>query len=87
MFQTSPGEHGRLCAGISRSVAQGPWMRNRQPIPKRIRLNVVSPAPVVEPEQVKEGVVSAAQVAEFYVESIAGQATGTVFRAWGGLTG
>jgi NAD(P)-dependent dehydrogenase (short-subunit alcohol dehydrogenase family) len=56
-------------------------------IPNGIRLNVVSPAPVVEPEQVKEGLVSAEQVAAFFVESISGQATGTVFRAWGGLTG
>lgn len=56
-------------------------------IPNGVRLNVVSPAPVVEPAQVKEGLVSAEQVAEFFVESIRGQATGTVFRAWGGLTG
>jgi NAD(P)-dependent dehydrogenase (short-subunit alcohol dehydrogenase family) len=51
-----------------------------------LRVNVVSPAPVVEPAQLKKGVVSAAQVAEYFVQSIEGQATGKVFRAWGGLT-
>jgi NAD(P)-dependent dehydrogenase (short-subunit alcohol dehydrogenase family) len=55
-------------------------------LPRGLRVNVVSPAPVVEPAQLKKGVVSAAQVAEYFVQSIEGQATGTVFRAWGGLT-
>jgi NAD(P)-dependent dehydrogenase (short-subunit alcohol dehydrogenase family) len=50
-----------------------------------LRLNVVSPAPIVEPERVGQGQVSAAQAAKFYVQSIEGNATGKVFRAWGGL--
>jgi len=50
-----------------------------------IRLNVVSPAPVVDPTQVGEGLVSAAQTAEYYVGSVEGDETGKVFRAWGGL--
>jgi NAD(P)-dependent dehydrogenase (short-subunit alcohol dehydrogenase family) len=76
------------------SLATGPFnaaidtfvQQSAEHLPRGLRVNVVSPAPVVEPEQVKEGLVSAAQVAEFYVESIEGQATGTVFQAWGGLT-
>jgi NAD(P)-dependent dehydrogenase (short-subunit alcohol dehydrogenase family) len=76
------------------SLATGPFnaaidtfvQQSAEHLPRGLRVNVVSPAPVVEPDQVKEGLVSAAQVAEFYVESIEGQATGTVFQAWGGLT-
>jgi NAD(P)-dependent dehydrogenase (short-subunit alcohol dehydrogenase family) len=78
----------------SHSLGTGPFnaaidsfvQQSAQHLPGGLRVNVVSPAPVVEPDQVKEGLVSAAQVAEFYVESIEGQATGTVFQAWGGLT-
>ncbi len=76
------------------SIATGPFnaaidtfvQQSAEHLPRGLRVNVVSPAPVVEPDQVKEGLVSAAQVAEFFVESIEGQATGTVFQAWGGLT-
>jgi NAD(P)-dependent dehydrogenase (short-subunit alcohol dehydrogenase family) len=76
------------------SLATGPFnaaidtfvQQSAEHLPRGLRVNVVSPAPVVEPEQVREGLVSAAQVAEFYVESIEGQATGIVFQAWGGLT-
>ena len=50
-----------------------------------LRLNVVSPAPVVEPNRVTTGHVSAEQVAKFYVEAVEGNDTGKVFRAWGGL--
>lgn len=50
-----------------------------------LRLNVVSPAPIVEPERAGEGMVSAEQAAEFYVQSVEGTDTGKVFRAWGGL--
>ena len=50
-----------------------------------LRLNVVSPAPVVEPSKVGTGLVSAEQVAQYYVEAIEGTDTGNVFRAWGGL--
>ena len=76
------------------SLATGPFnaaidtfvQQSAEHLPRGLRINVVSPAPVVEPEQVREGLVSAAQVAEFYVESIEGQATGIVFQACGGLT-
>ncbi len=76
------------------SLATGPFnaaidtfvQQSAEHLPRGLRVNVVSPAPVVEPEQVKEGLVSSAQVAEFFVESIEGQATGIVFQAWGGLT-
>jgi NAD(P)-dependent dehydrogenase (short-subunit alcohol dehydrogenase family) len=76
------------------SLATGPFnaaidtfvQQSAEHLPRGLRVNVVSPAPVVEPDQVKEGLVSAAQVAEFFVESIEGHATGTVFQAWGGLT-
>jgi NAD(P)-dependent dehydrogenase (short-subunit alcohol dehydrogenase family) len=76
------------------SLATGPFnaaidtfvQQSAEHLPRGLRVNVVSPAPVVEPDQVKEGLVSAAQVAAFFVESIEGQATGTVFQAWGGLT-
>ena len=50
-----------------------------------LRLNVVSPAPVVEPNKVRTGLVSAEQVAKFYIEAVEGNDTGKVFRAWGGL--
>jgi NAD(P)-dependent dehydrogenase (short-subunit alcohol dehydrogenase family) len=50
-----------------------------------IRLNVVSPAPVVEPDRVGTGLVSAAQTAEAYVESIEGNDSGKIYRVWGGL--
>jgi NAD(P)-dependent dehydrogenase (short-subunit alcohol dehydrogenase family) len=76
------------------SIATGPFNaaidtfveQAAEHLSRGLRVNVVSPAPVVEPEQVRQGVVSAAQVAENFVESIEGRETGKVFRAWGGLT-
>ena len=50
-----------------------------------IRINVVSPAPVVEPGQERKGLVTAAQAAEMYVKAVEGNFTGHVLRAWGGL--
>jgi len=75
------------------SLATGPFnaaidtfvQQMAEHLPRGLRINVVSPAPVVEPAQVRRGAVSAAQVAEYYVKAIEGQANGTVFRAWGGL--
>jgi NAD(P)-dependent dehydrogenase (short-subunit alcohol dehydrogenase family) len=52
---------------------------------KGIRLNVVSPAPVVEPTRVGKGLVSADQVAEYFLQSVEGSETGQIYRAWGGL--
>ena len=75
------------------SIATGPFnsaidtfVRQAAPLLGRgLRLNVVSPAPVVEPSRVGTGLVSAEQVAKFYVEAVEGNDTGKVFRAWGGL--
>jgi NAD(P)-dependent dehydrogenase (short-subunit alcohol dehydrogenase family) len=75
------------------SIATGPFnsaidtfVRQTAPLLARgLRLNVVSPAPVVEPSRVGKGLVSAEQVAELYVEAIEGKGTGKIFRAWGGL--
>ena len=75
------------------SIATGPlnaavdtFVKNTAPLLSRaIRLNVVSPAPVVNPGQEGRGRITAKQVAAFYVEAVEGAATGEVFRAWGGL--
>lgn len=75
------------------SIATGPfnsaidtYVRQTAPLLGRgLRLNVVSPAPVVEPSKVEVGLVSAEQVAQYYVEVIEGDQTGQVLRAWGGL--
>ena len=48
-------------------------------------LNVVNPAPVVEPGQEQTGRVTAEQTARFYVDSVQSEMTGQVLRAWGGL--
>ncbi|CAB1057418.1 hypothetical protein D1BOALGB6SA_2171 [Olavius sp. associated proteobacterium Delta 1] len=50
-----------------------------------IRINVVSPAPIVEPGQEKKGLVTAAETAKLYVDAVEGNITGQVLRAWGGL--
>jgi NAD(P)-dependent dehydrogenase (short-subunit alcohol dehydrogenase family) len=50
-----------------------------------IRINVVSPAPVVEKGPEKKGLVTALQTAEMYVKAVEGNFTGQVLRAWGGL--
>ena len=54
-------------------------------LPRGIRLNVVSPAPVVEPERQRPGTVTAFDVARIYAEAVGGTTTGRVIRAWGGL--
>ena len=54
-------------------------------LPRGIRINVVSPAPIVEPGQEAEGLVTAADTAKFYVEAVEGNITGKILRAWGGL--
>ena len=54
-------------------------------LPRGIRINVVSPAPIVEPGQEGKGVVTAAETAKLYVEAVEGNITGKVLRAWGGL--
>ena len=75
------------------SVATGPFnaavdafARSVAPLlPRRIRLNVVSAAPVVPADQLGRGVVTAEQAAVGYVKSIEGTMTGEVLRVWGGL--
>ncbi|MGF1760647.1 short chain dehydrogenase [Photobacterium sagamiensis] len=75
------------------SIATGPFnaaidtfVQHTAPLLERgLRLNVVSPAPVVEPERAGKGLVSAEQVANYYIEAIEGKETGQIFRAWGGL--
>lgn len=75
------------------SIATGPlnaavdtFVNNTAPLLNRgIRLNVVSPAPIVEPGQDGKGLVTAAETAKLYVEAVEGDVTGKVLRAWGGL--
>lgn len=54
-------------------------------LPRGLRVNVVSPAPVVDPGAEGRGRVTAEQTARFYVEAVEGNMTGQVLRAWGGL--
>ena len=56
-------------------------------LPRGIRLNVVSPAPVVDPGKEGKGLVTAAQTAPFYAEAVLGDMTGEVLCPWGGLPG
>ena len=75
------------------SIATGPlnaavdtFVKNTAPLLTRgIRLNVVSPAPIVEPGQERKGLVTAAETATLYVEAVESDITGKVLRAWGGL--
>ena len=54
-------------------------------LPRGIRINVVSPAPIIEAGQEQQGTVTAAQTAELFVKSVEGNMTGRILRAWGGL--
>jgi NAD(P)-dependent dehydrogenase (short-subunit alcohol dehydrogenase family) len=54
-------------------------------LPRNLRLNVVSPAPVVEPGQERQGLIMADQAAEAYVSAIEGDFTGEILRVWGGF--
>ena len=75
------------------SIATGPlnaavdtFVKNTAPLlPRDIRINVVSPAPIVEPGQEGKGLVTAEETAKLYVEAVEGNFTGQVLRAWGGL--
>jgi NAD(P)-dependent dehydrogenase (short-subunit alcohol dehydrogenase family) len=77
----------------SYSIATGPlnaavdtFVQNTAPLlPRGIRVNVVSPAPIVELGQEGKGVVTAAETARLYVEAVESNVTGKVLRAWGGL--
>ena len=75
------------------SIATGPlnaavntFVKNTASLLTRgIRINVVSPAPIVEPGQEGKGLVTAAETAKSYVEAVEGNMTGRIFRTWGGL--
>ena len=75
------------------SIATGPlnaavntFVKNTASLLTRgIRINVVSPAPIVEPGQEGKGLVTAAETAKLYVETVEGDFTGRVLRAWAGL--
>ncbi|MDL1976046.1 MAG: SDR family oxidoreductase [Deltaproteobacteria bacterium] len=75
------------------SIATGPlnaavdtFVKNTAPLlPRGIRINVVSPAPIVESGQEGKGLVTAAETSKLYVEAIEDNITGKVLRAWGGL--
>ena len=54
-------------------------------LPRGIRINVVSPAPVVAAGMAARGRVTPAQCAEAYVQAIEGTMSGQVLRVWGGL--
>jgi hypothetical protein len=54
-------------------------------LPNGLRLNVVSAAPIVPEGREGQGRVGAAAVAQAYVDSVRGSATGETFRVWGGL--
>ena len=54
-------------------------------LPRGIRINVVSPGPVVPAGREARGQVTAAQCAEVYVQAIEGTMSGQVLRVWGGL--
>lgn len=53
--------------------------------PRGIRINVVSPAPVVGPGREGRGAVTSEQCAEAYVRAIEGTMSGQVLRVWGGF--
>jgi len=56
-------------------------------LPRGLRINVVSPAPVVDPGAEGKGRVTAEQTARSYIDAVQGSMTGQVLRAWGGLLG
>ena len=75
------------------SIATGPlnaaidtFVTNTASLLQRgIRINVVSPAPIVAPGQEGKGLVTAAETAKLYVKAVEENITGKVLRAWGGL--
>jgi NAD(P)-dependent dehydrogenase (short-subunit alcohol dehydrogenase family) len=75
------------------SIATGPYnaaidafVRSVAPLlDRQLRLNVVSPAPVVPAGQEGRGTITAAQAAAEYVHAVEGDFSGRVLRPWGGL--
>jgi len=76
------------------SIATGPlnaavdtYVKNTASLlPRGIRINVVSPAPIVEASREGPGLVTAEQTAKLYVDAVQGNMSGQVLRAWGGLS-
>lgn len=70
----------------SLNAAVDTFVKNTAPLLNRdIRLNIVSPAPIVEPGQEGKGLVTASETAKLYVEAVEGDMMRKVLRAWGGL--
>ena len=68
------------------NAAVDTFVQNVSPLlPKGIRINVVSPAPVVFDNEGRKGVVTAIETAKYYKESLDDNNSGRVLRAWGGL--
>ena len=78
---------------IQRGFATGPFNATLETFveqtarlwPRGIRVNVVSPGPVVPAGREGWGQVTAAQCGQVYVQAIEGTMSGEVLRVWGGL--
>lgn len=78
--------HPMSCATSPLNAAIDAFVQTAAPLlPRGIRLNAVSPAPVVEPGRQGKGLVTAEEAAQYYVEAVEGDMTGKVLRAWAGL--
>lgn len=74
-----------ISTGILNSAVDT-FVKTTAPLLSRgIRINAVSPAPIVEQGQERRGVVTAEETAKYYVEAVEGDFTGRILRAWGGL--
>jgi NAD(P)-dependent dehydrogenase (short-subunit alcohol dehydrogenase family) len=68
------------------NAAVDSFARSAAPLlPRGLRINVVSPAPIVESGEEGRGRVTAEQAAEVYREAVEGEFSGRVLRVWGGL--
>lgn len=78
--------HPMSCATGPLNAAIDAFVKITAPLlPRGIRLNVVSPAPVVEQGREGRGLVTAQEAAQYYVDAVEGDMTGKVLRAWAGL--
>ncbi|MDO5673776.1 MAG: short chain dehydrogenase [bacterium] len=78
--------HPMSCATGPLNAAIDAFVQTTAPLlPRGIRLNVISPAPVVEPGREGRGLLTAQQAAQYYVQAVEGDMTGKVLRAWAGL--
>ena len=75
------------------SIATGPFngaletfvKNTARLLPRGIRINAVSPGPVVAVVKKPRGQVTAKQCGEVYLQAIEGTMSGQVLRVWGGL--